>query len=73
MKENGFNRLLTVSVADWLEKGTFEVYFLVHNMIENIHVKVATEITRENPQIPSLSSFWPNAAMHERESWNFLE
>jgi len=72
LKENGFNRLLTVGAVDWLEKGTFEVYFLVHNMIENIYVKVATEIPRENPRIPSLSSFWPNAAMHERESWELF-
>lgn len=72
LKENGFRRLLTVGAVDWLGKGTFEVYFLVHNMDENVYVKVATEIFRDKPEIPSLSSLWPNAAMHERESWELF-
>jgi len=71
LKENGFKRFLTVGVVDWLEKGSFEVYFIVHNM-NNIYVKVSTEIPREKPEIPSLSDLWPNAAMHERESWELF-
>ena len=41
-------------------------------MDENVYVKVATEISRDKPEIPSLSSLWPNAAMHERESWELF-
>lgn len=72
LKENSFGRLLTVGVVDFLEEGSFEVYFLVHNMDANMYVKVATEIQREKPEISSLSSLWPNAAVHERESWELF-
>lgn len=72
LREHGFRRLLTVSAVDWIEKGSMEIYFLVHKLDENVYVKVAAEIGRENPSIPSLSELWPNAAMHERETWELF-
>lgn len=72
LKEQGFRRLLTVSAVDWIEKGTLEVYFLVHKLDENVYVKVVTHIPRGSPQISSLSELWPNAAMHEREAWELF-
>ncbi|MFO7916760.1 MAG: NADH-quinone oxidoreductase subunit C [Anaerolineae bacterium] len=72
LKEKGFQRLLTVSAVDWIEEGTYEVYFMAHNLNENAYVKVKTSIRRDAPQIPSLSEIWPNAAMHEREAWELL-
>ncbi|MBD3189014.1 MAG: hypothetical protein GF308_00135 [Candidatus Heimdallarchaeota archaeon] len=72
LKNQGFHRLLTVSVVDWMERGSFEVYFLVHKLEENCYVKVSTELSRDNPKIPSLAKFWPNATMHEREAWELF-
>jgi len=72
LRKHGFRRLLTVSAVDWIEKGSMETYFLVHKLDENVYVKVATEMGRENPSIPSLSELWPNAAMHERETWELF-
>lgn len=72
LKEHGFLRLLTVSAVDWIEKGTLEVYFLVHKLDENVYVKVATDIPRGNSEISSLSELWPNATMHERETWELF-
>lgn len=72
LKENGFRRLLTIGAVDWMERGTFEVYFLAHDMDENLYIKVATDIPRDKPEISSLSKLWPNAAMHERESWELF-
>ena len=72
LKEWGFRRLLTVSAVDRVEKGKFEVYFLVHNGDENVYIKVATEILRDKPEIPTLSELFPNAAMHEREAWELF-
>ncbi len=72
LKENRFRRLLTVSAVDWIEKGTFEVYFVVHNADENVYIKGATEVSRDKPEIPSLSELFPNAAMHEREAWELF-
>jgi len=72
LRENGFERLLTVSAIDWLDENEFEVYFLVYNPAENVYVKVSTRIPRENPEIQSLSSIWENSAMHEREVWELF-
>jgi NADH-quinone oxidoreductase subunit C len=72
LKKQGFRRLLTVSAVDWIERGNLEVYFLVHKIDGNLYVKVATEIRRDKPLIPSLSELWPNAAMHERETWEIF-
>jgi NADH-quinone oxidoreductase subunit C len=72
LRNQGFQRLLTISAVDWIERGTFEIYFLVHKLHENLYVKVATEIPRDNPTISSLSKLWPNAAMHEREVWELF-
>ena len=72
LRNQGFQRLLTISAVDWIERGTFEIYFLVHKLHENLYVKVATEIPRDNPTIPSLSKLWLNAAMHEREAWELF-
>lgn len=72
LKSQGFVRLLTVSAVDWMEQGNFEVYFIVHKLGENFYVKVATEISRDDPKIPSLAKFWPNATKHEREAWELF-
>lgn len=72
LRKHGFRRLLTVSAVDWIERGNLEIYFLVHKLDGNVYVKVAAEILRDNPLIPSLSELWPNAAMHERETWELF-
>ena len=72
LKDHGFDRLLTVSAVDWIEQEKFEVYFIVHKLRGNLYVKVTTEIPRNNPVIPSLSELWPNAAVHERETWELF-
>lgn len=65
-------RLLTVSAIDWLKKNRLDVYFLVHDLKDNLYVKVTAEIPRDDPRIESLSSLWVNAAMHEREAWRLF-
>ncbi len=72
LKARGFKRLLTVSAIDWLERGKFEVYFLLYNPSENLYAKVSTEIPRKEPKIQSLSDLWENSAMHERETWELF-
>jgi len=72
MKKQKFTRLLTVSAIDWIEKEEFEVYFLIHNLEENIYAKISTRIPRNAPEIDSLASIWKNSAMHERETWELF-
>ena len=54
------------------EKGSLEVYFILHKLDGNVYVKVATDLPRKNSVILSLSELWPNAAMHERETWELF-
>lgn len=72
LKEKGFRRLVTVSAVDWIEAGTFEVYFVVHNLDENAYIKVTTRIPRDDPEVASLSDIWVNASMYEREGWELF-
>jgi NADH-quinone oxidoreductase subunit C len=72
LAEHGFKRLLTVSAVDWIKKTVFEVYFVAHNFDESVYIKVSTEIPRDDPKIPTISSIWKNASMHERETWELF-
>jgi len=71
--KEGFRRLLTVSAIDWLSRNVIEIYFITYNHAMNVYVKVSTEIPRDSPEMPSLSSIWENAAMHEREVWELFD
>jgi NADH-quinone oxidoreductase subunit C len=72
LKETGFKRLMAVSAIDWIETEIYEVYFILHNLGENAYIKVKTNISRDDPNIPSLSEIWSSAAMHERETWELF-
>lgn len=73
LKDNGFERLLTISAVDWIDEDVFEIFFIVHSMTKNIYLKISTRILRrENPKINSLSDLWINATLHEREAWEMF-
>ncbi|TFG29948.1 MAG: NADH-quinone oxidoreductase subunit C [Promethearchaeota archaeon] len=73
LKEHMFRRLLTVSAVDWIKDDSFEVYFILHIMQDNVYVKVSTRIPRRKEvKIESLSELWSNAALHEREVWEMF-
>ena len=71
-KEHGFRRLLTVSAVDWIKENLFEVYFILHSISDNFYVKVSTLISRKEAEIESLYNVWPNAELHERETWEMF-
>lgn len=72
LKEHDFDRCLTISATDWLDTNEFEIYYLVHNLKNNIYMKVAVRIPRKKPELTSLSTVWESAAMHEREMWELF-
>jgi len=72
LREQGFQRLLTISAIDRIARGVFSVYFFIHHFKDNLYVKVEVDIPRNQPVIPSLHEFWPNAKMHEREAWEMF-
>ncbi|MEX0568222.1 MAG: NADH-quinone oxidoreductase subunit C [Candidatus Njordarchaeota archaeon] len=72
LKEHGFIRLLTVSAVHWIDQKQFEVYFIANDPKRREYVKVSTLIPQDNPRITSLREIWPNASMHERETWELF-
>jgi len=72
MREQGFRTLIMVSAVDWLKKNSFEVYFVLRSPDGKGYVKVAADVPRSSPSIPSLSEIWRNAAMREREAWEMF-
>ncbi|MHA1631166.1 MAG: NADH-quinone oxidoreductase subunit C [Candidatus Heimdallarchaeota archaeon] len=73
LQEQKFQRMLTISAIDWIEKDLFSVYFIVHKFPENIYVKVETEIPRTEPKITSIHELWPTAGLKERETWEMFQ
>jgi NADH-quinone oxidoreductase subunit C len=61
-----------VAVIDWVDQGEFEAYYIIHHLESNVYAKVATRISRNKPEIKSLSTVWESAAMHEREMWELF-
>ena len=67
-----FDRLLTVSAVDFIKEGFFEVYFILYRFDGRVYCKVSTKVPRDEAEIDSLSQLWPNASMHERETWEMF-
>ena len=74
LKEKGYDHLALISCVDWLEKGEFELVYILSAYMkkndaykekENIIIK--TRISRENPQFITAIPVFENAEPYERE------
>jgi len=76
LRDRGFDHLALVSCVDWIEENEFElVYILAPYMQSNeeytdrekLHLIVKTRISREKPQLETVTGIFPNAEPYERE------
>jgi NADH-quinone oxidoreductase subunit C len=76
LKDRKFDHLSLVSCVDWIEEKQFElVYILTRYMQgdeertdqERLHLIVKTRISRQSPQLETVTGIFPNAEPYERE------
>ena len=76
LKDNGFDHLALVSCVDWLEEEEFEVVYILTSYMKNntdyiseqkLHLFLKTRISRENPELKSVTDIFENAEPYERE------
>lgn len=62
----------SVTGVDWMASGEMEVVYDYFHLTEPLHVVVRTRISRDNPELPTISKVFPGANWHERETHDFL-
>jgi len=76
LKDKGFDHLALLSAVDWIKDKEFElVYILTRYMQgdeeytdqESLHLIVKTRISRQSPQLETVTGIFPNAEPYERE------
>jgi len=62
-----YNHLSHVTCVDWIEKGKFEMVFILWSYTDKIKVFIHTFLDRENPVMDNLDTIWRQLNTYERE------
>jgi NADH-quinone oxidoreductase subunit C len=67
-----FNYLTDITAVHYpKQEEEFAIVYHVHNMFQNIRVRVKTYVTRANPSVPTATVLWKGANWMERETYDF--
>ena len=76
LKEKGYEHLALISCVDWIEKGEFEIIYILSAYMaqdneytnkEKINIILKVKIPRQNPQVSTIIPIFKNAEPYERE------
>jgi NADH-quinone oxidoreductase subunit C len=70
--DNAGLALDTITGVDWLAEGKMEVVYDYFHPVTGLRAVVRARISRENPEIPSITEVFPGANWHERETHDFF-
>jgi len=62
----------TITGVDWLAEGQMEIVYDYFHPAKPLRVVVRTRVTRDNPELPTISNVFPGANWHERETHDFF-
>jgi NADH-quinone oxidoreductase subunit C len=62
----------TITGVDWLAAGNMEIVYDFFYPHSALRVVIRTRISRDNPELPSITSIFPGANWHERETHDFF-
>ncbi len=71
-KQCPFNYLITLTAADFPERGEMEMLYFLYSMEKNIKLCLKCILARENPLIESVTSVWKAAEFPEREVFDLF-
>jgi NADH-quinone oxidoreductase subunit C len=68
-----FNYFLYATAVDWpARQPRFEVVWEVRSLANKTRARLKTRAAMPEPHVPSLTSVWPAANWHERETYDLL-
>ncbi len=62
----------TITGVDWMAEKQMEVVYDFFHALKGLRAVVRTRISRENPEIATISKVFPGANWHERETHDFF-
>ena len=66
-----FDMLVNVTGVDnGVDKGTFDVVYHLTSIPYNFQLALIVSVSRENPEVESVSHIWKSANWHEREAYD---
>jgi NADH-quinone oxidoreductase subunit C len=71
MDREGF-ALDTITGVDWIAQAQFEVVYDYFHPVNGVRAVIRSRISRENPEISTISNVFPGANWHERETHDFF-
>jgi NADH-quinone oxidoreductase subunit C len=72
-KEEGFDYFLYATAVDWPSRDPrFTVVWEVRSIANKTRIRIKTTAAMPDPHVPSMTSVWPAANWHERETWDLL-
>ena len=71
LDQQGFS-IDTVTGVDWMAAGQMEVIYDFFHLTAAWQVVLRTRVPRENPEVPTISTVFPGANWHERETHEFF-
>jgi len=54
------------------EAGTMEVVYTLYSIPHDVHLQLACVLSRDKPEISTVSDIWRTADWHEREAYDFF-
>jgi len=76
LNDKGLDHLALLSAVDWIEEKEFELVYILARYMQGdeeradqkrLHLIVKTRISRQNPQLETVTGIFPNAEPYERE------
>ncbi|MFD2598393.1 NADH-quinone oxidoreductase subunit C [Sphingobacterium corticis] len=69
----GFTYLTDITAVHYPEgENTFSVVYHLHNLLENVRIRIKANILVADPKIPSATVLWAGANWMERETYDFF-
>ncbi len=65
--QQGYIHLNHIACVDWLEKGKFELSYIIWSPTDKITIFVKTLIDREKAEMENIDNIWDQANTYERE------
>jgi NADH-quinone oxidoreductase subunit C len=68
-----FDMVIDVTAVDWYRpERRFEVVYHVYSLKNKRYLRLKVQVDEETPVVPTLTSVWPSANWHERETFDMF-
>ncbi len=64
---HGYRHLVLISAVDYIERGVFQLTYLLHNYTTHQDIGIRIEISRAQPVMDSIHHLWAAAQVYQRE------